>query len=245
MPRHPGNQDGTLLTVSLALVYVLCISCVRIWIRKGSYGSDDLVVLVATMTGFVHTALDFLALANGLGAPYDATAVTGTLPVLNAVSEIERDRCDILIAVQASIAGVVFFNISLYLTKCAALTFLSRLTKAREQILLYHVANALVAATGIVSILIVSIGCPSEDFYWNFHDNQHTLLCPSQVRKCRCPCIVYVADCSQSLRWQACTGLDIVTELLLLVLPVQLIWGLQMPLFKKAMIVTAFSLRVP
>lgn len=85
MPRHPGNQDGVLLTVSLALTYVICISCVRLWIRKGSYGSDDFVILVATFTGFVHTAMDFLALANGLGAPYDGD--NKNLPVLNAVCD--------------------------------------------------------------------------------------------------------------------------------------------------------------
>lgn len=92
MPPRSGYQDGVLLTVSLALTYVLCISCVRIWIRKGSYGSDDLVILVATMTGFVHTAVDFLALANGLGAPYNVTEESQALSVLNAVGRIEHVR---------------------------------------------------------------------------------------------------------------------------------------------------------
>ena len=38
---------------------------------------------------------------------------------------------------------------------------------------------------------------------------------------------------------------DIITEILLLVLPVHLIYGLQMRLSKKAMIIIAFSLRLP
>ena len=41
------------------------------------------------------------------------------------------------------------------------------------------------------------------------------------------------------------TGLDVITELLLLALPVQLVWRLQMPLRKKAMILIAFYLRLP
>lgn len=76
---------------------------------------------------------------------------------------------------------MIFFTIALYLTKCATLAFLSRITKARLQILLYHIANGLVATIGIVSILIVSVACPSEAFYYNFHDNQRILPCPSQV----------------------------------------------------------------
>jgi len=43
----------------------------------------------------------------------------------------------------------------------------------------------------------------------------------------------------------ALTAFDIVTELLLLALPVHLVWGLQMPLRKKVMILVAFFLRLP
>lgn len=49
----------------------------------------------------------------------------------------------------------------------------------------------------------------------------------------------------QTIRWQAITGLDVVTEVLLLALPVHLVWGLQMPRSKKAMIIIAFYLRLP
>lgn len=95
MPRHPGYQDGTNLAVSLCLTYVICISCVRLWIRKGSYGSDDVVIAIATVVSFAHTATDYLALANGLGTPWEQTGDSDdlpdlknsrNLPVLNAVS---------------------------------------------------------------------------------------------------------------------------------------------------------------
>lgn len=86
MPRHPGYQDGTNLAVSLCLTYVVRISMVRIWIRKGSYGSDDIVIAIATTISFLHTAVDYIALANGLGTSWDARlAHSSTLPVLNAV----------------------------------------------------------------------------------------------------------------------------------------------------------------
>lgn len=46
-------------------------------------------------------------------------------------------------------------------------------------------------------------------------------------------------------RWYVFTALDIFTEILLLVLPAQLVWGLQMPLKKKASVIAAFYLRLP
>lgn len=41
------------------------------------------------------------------------------------------------------------------------------------------------------------------------------------------------------------TGLDVVTELILLALPIHLVWNLQMPRTKKAMIIAAFWIRLP
>lgn len=50
---------------------------------------------------------------------------------------------------------------------------------------------------------------------------------------------------TQSVRWQVLTALDIITELGLLALPVQLVWGLQMPFTKKSILLVAFYLRLP
>lgn len=61
------------------------------------------------------------------------------------------------------------------------MTFLGRITKAPRQILLYQIVNGVVATIGLVSILIVSVACPAETYYWNFHDNKIYLSCPSRV----------------------------------------------------------------
>lgn len=83
---------------------------------------------------------------------------------------------------QASLAGTVLFIVALYLTKCATLTFLGRITKAQKQIMFYYIMNGLIATAGLVSVLVVSLACPAEPYYWNFHDNKVNLDCPSQVR---------------------------------------------------------------
>jgi hypothetical protein len=53
------------------------------------------------------------------------------------------------------------------------------------------------------------------------------------------------ADTRQSSRWQIWTILDILTEILLLILPVHMTWGLQMPTNKKLAVLGAFYLRLP
>ena len=85
---------------------------------------------------------------------------------------------------QASVASIILFFIALYLSKCAMLAFLSRITKTPSQIVLYHTLNGIVAFIGVLSIVVVLAGCPSgSGYYWAFSWNAAT--CPSQVRSIR------------------------------------------------------------
>lgn len=84
--HHTGHVDAVNLTVSLCLCYTLCIALVRLWIRRGAFGIDDLVVSVATLFTLGHTGSSYAALAEGLGKSWDALAESKDLPKLNAVS---------------------------------------------------------------------------------------------------------------------------------------------------------------
>jgi hypothetical protein len=87
-----------------------------------------------------------------------------------------------LTSLQASIAGVVTFIIALYISKIGVLAFLGRITKNRTQILGYYACCALVAIFGVMSILIVTVGCSSPSgYYWAFYEN--SARCDSQVRR--------------------------------------------------------------
>jgi hypothetical protein len=54
-----------------------------------------------------------------------------------------------------------------------------------------------------------------------------------------------VSDYRQSSRWAVWTAFDILTELLLLILPLQMTWNLQMPTKRKLAVLSAFYLRIP
>lgn len=85
MPRHLGFSDSVNLTISLCLTYVLFVSGIRIWIRKGAFGVDDIVIAIATLISFGHTAADYVALANGLGKPWSHIISNENISSLNAV----------------------------------------------------------------------------------------------------------------------------------------------------------------
>ena len=54
-----------------------------------------------------------------------------------------------------------------------------------------------------------------------------------------------ISNNHQSSRWAIWTALDITTEILLLILPLHIIWNLQMPTRKKLTVLSAFYLGVP
>jgi hypothetical protein len=102
-----------------------------------------------------------------------------------------------LTSLQASIAGVVTFIIALYISKIGVLAFLSRITKNRTQLLDYYACCALVATFGVMSILIVTVGCSSPSgYYWAFYEN--SARCDSQVSNITSLLSVYIetnTDC--------------------------------------------------
>lgn len=141
----------------------------------------------------------------------------------------------------------MLFFLALYLSKCAMLSFLVRITKTPSQILTYRICAGVVGLFGILSIVISTAGCPARpasSYYWAFRENAGR--CPSLVSTTLCSAfIAWVAKAMQDIRWQILTAFDVVTEIGLLALPIQLVWNLQMPRSKKAMITVAFWIRLP
>ena len=83
--QHEGFTDAVNLTVSLCLTYTLCIACVRLWIRKGAFGADVLVIAIATVLTLGHTASSYAAIANGLGKPSSILEAKTSLKPLSDV----------------------------------------------------------------------------------------------------------------------------------------------------------------
>ena len=119
------------------------------------------------------------------------------------------------------------FVLALYAAKIAALVFLMRIQSKTQRSYLYPILISIYTILALASALVVTAGClPASDYYWDFAGNRKS--CPSE-----------------NSRWQAMTVLDIISEIILLALPVNLLWPLQMPQRRKAMVIVTFWTRIP
>jgi hypothetical protein len=92
---------------------------------------------------------------------------------------------------------------------------------------IYPILVLVYGVVGVASAITITAGCPSaSSYYWNLAGNRDS--CPSEEG-----------------RWQAFTVLDIISEIVLLALPVNLVWSLQMPQRRKAMVLVTFWTRIP
>ncbi|KAM3418599.1 hypothetical protein BST61_g4576 [Cercospora zeina] len=150
MPRREGYQNAVGFTISLCLVFTSCVAIIRSWIRRHAYGSDDAIIGAATVTSLGHIGASYTSYAKGLGKPWSRIAVQDDLRSLN----------------QASVASLVLFLITLYLSKVAMVAFLIRITKTPAQVKLYRVCCGVVVILGLVSVAVATAGCSSASGYY-------------------------------------------------------------------------------
>ncbi|KAF9738730.1 hypothetical protein PMIN06_011150 [Paraphaeosphaeria minitans] len=118
-------------------------------------------------------------------------------------------------------AAQILLLIALYLAKCSGILLLRRLFVRDQQNTgrLCDVVLGFTVVCGIATVVMSSAGClPTASF---------TEHCSSM-----------------NTRWSVITALDIVTEVILLVLPAYLVWQLQMKTSYKLRIVAAFCFRI-
>jgi hypothetical protein len=82
--HHLGYADSLNVAISICLTYTLIFTCVRIHLRRSSFGADDAVVVFATLAAMAHFAASYTCLTAGLGKPYDM--IKSNLDQLNSVS---------------------------------------------------------------------------------------------------------------------------------------------------------------
>ncbi|KAI4243231.1 MAG: hypothetical protein L6R40_003599 [Gallowayella cf. fulva] len=147
---------------------------------------------------------------------------------LGRTIDVLRESPDLLALNKSNLGAVVLWVFSLFASKCAAIVFMSRFAQPgrhKKEILTLLVV---VAILGLGSLLAVIVNCRvvSAIYYWDFP--RHVNYCPNPY-----------------LRWQIVAAFDAITEFLMLAVPVDLIWSLQMPSKRKVGIITAFYIRTP
>lgn len=126
-----------------------------------------------------------------------------------------------------TLAGNILWITALCVSKIAIVAMLLRTTQTVAHRRVQYGAGGLIAAQYLVSIILLTADCHSR----------HGLSWEMISTTSECP--------HKEIRWQILTALDLTTEFSLLVLPVQLVWGLQMSSRNKLIVISAFWLRIP
>ncbi|KAF2625636.1 hypothetical protein BU25DRAFT_388559 [Macroventuria anomochaeta] len=201
----PENHSATVwIAAALALTYVVGVLLIRVFIKWRVFGWDDSLIVISTALAFVQSIVVFSALKNGLGK-----FKPSSLPTAGA------DR------LQLAFSSRALFVASHYLAKLSVLFLLRRLfvRDQKNTALLCDITIALTTLSGIVSVLVSTIRCPSSLFL--------TKHCHGQIA-----------------RWSLVTALDVTSEGLTLILPSYMVWQVQMKVETKLRVIAAFCFRL-
>jgi hypothetical protein len=114
--------------------------------------------------------------------------------------------------------------VTLFFTKLSTSFLFLRLTPGKGHSIAIWSTIAMTTAWGVISILLIAIRCHPAN-----------------------PWLDTTADMCGNLfaRWQFIAALDILTEAALFSISLYLIWGIQMSLKSKTIVVTSFGCRLP
>lgn len=136
-------------------------------------------------------------------------------------------ECSILTSTQFLWLSIPFYNASLIFCKLSALCFFTRIFRNRTFLLLVKIFAGCLIAAGLWMVISAFVFClPIHDF-WSLSHKVHRAHC-----------------FSKEIVWFANAGVQILTDLVILVLPMPLISKLQLPTRQKAGIMLVFGLGV-
>ncbi|KAF2844128.1 hypothetical protein T440DRAFT_484418 [Plenodomus tracheiphilus IPT5] len=126
---------------------------------------------------------------------------------------------------QKFFACQITFYIALALSKCSTLVLLQAVFERDPKVShVAHGAMALVAVWGLLSVLAVSVGCSPDTVIPKTGDDH----------------------CSSLVPWlKAVVVVDVVTEMVIILLPMIGFYGTLMPVRRRATVMLAFSTRLP
>lgn len=125
------------------------------------------------------------------------------------------------------LASNLTWMVALCVSKVVIVAMLLRTTRTRSHRRVQHGVGLLIGTQCVISIILLTLKCsPSHTLAWDLQSGQE-----------ECP--------GKEARWLVITILDILTELLLLLLPLQLVWGLKMDCRNRIYVIAAFWLRLP
>ncbi|KAH8807094.1 hypothetical protein F5884DRAFT_675691 [Xylogone sp. PMI_703] len=197
-----------IIATALGLSFILLFSAIKIFIRWRipRIGLDEWFLAASTILGLIQSSIVLGACADGLGKS------------IELVSEGNLDKIQRMVYV-----SILFFVISLGLSKISVAFLLLRLTPHKHHRRAFYVIVGVMVVWVIVSLFVLALQC----------NLSHPWISLNQ----KCPGVF--------LRWQIISAFDIMFELALVAMTVYLVWDLHTSLENKTSVVIAFGMRLP
>ncbi|KAJ5831698.1 hypothetical protein N7474_000009 [Penicillium riverlandense] len=198
-----------IITAAICLMISLVCLLIRVYVRiflNPPWGSDDIILLGATISAIAESIIIFHATSIGFGT--DISLLTE-----KAVDRIQNSL----------LSADILYLLTLYLSKCCIIAIYLRLTPSKRHKSILWATFGLSIVGIIVSVLVIVVNCEGNKPWAVPGEQCHNLL----------------------PRWQAIAALDISTEILLFTFCIALVWGLQMHVSHKTVIMVCFAARLP
>lgn len=158
----PDDHSGYVWVASIyCIVGSTLVALTRAWIKRTSWGNDDLLFGAAFLAQLAHIIAIFVSLKDGLGQ---------ALPDHNTGSARSGAR--------GTFAAQLTFVLALCFAKCSVLYFVQRLLSRdlRKMWSMCYFLIGLVSIWGLASVIGLSAGCQSSTFIYSPEET-----CPGQV----------------------------------------------------------------
>ncbi|KAK5165238.1 uncharacterized protein LTR77_009336 [Saxophila tyrrhenica] len=130
--------------------------------------------------------------------------------------------------------------LAMTVAKCTLVCFYLRITPNKIHRTAAWVLMGLNCATGIAWVGILAGRCAGSRASWGVLDGQ----CPGYVRTLS-SAVSSGADQHQTAGWSATAATDVALEVLIFLMPVWIVWDLQMAVQMKTIIILTFAVRLP
>ncbi|KAH0845449.1 hypothetical protein AYO21_06154 [Fonsecaea monophora] len=217
-PITPDNHAASVwIATLLCLIYSILTLALRGHLRWKMYRLDDYLALAATVIQVGEVAAVIVGLDNGLGKTQELL-----------------DQDELSDASRATFTSQILFIISATIAKASTICLMMRLFNLvgprtakdfRSKVLYWISVSVLVimALWGLLSIVAVAVNCSLPGFIQGDSEG-----CGGQF-----------------LRWQLITAFDVITECILVLITVFVVWPVHLALAMKFQVVLAFAFRLP
>ena len=225
---------------STAVLFVIARLATKLVLAQSIRIDDGLLVTSLIFSIGLVVAVSLETIHGGLGR-HKSSLSQSDLTTYQKVSKPKPSRWSAqLMTVQAAYAGDLLYILSLTFSKISVLLLLRLITPVRLQIQFISALGATLLLWGLTALLAAAFQCQVPRV-WGILSNGCFQMVFSRPKFFD---MIHILIFTQVSFWNYFEVTNMITEGILVVLPIIIFWNLQMPWVRKMVIVWCFAVRI-